>query len=404
LRNEARQGYLQTSLPTSEPAMLRRARRSEQRPLADPEVLALLQDEPELLALADAIAATQALQRRRWPVVAAVAAVFVAAVVAGLLLVGGRQASLVDQALAAIGDGPVIHSVIERRAVDNVIVDLGTNAATPAVIQLESWFDERNDQLRVITRRQGQQVSDVVLRKALSSPTGLDRTAAGFLRVYRQALASGEAQARHKELVVQLSGMRAQVALDPAGKPRAFAAVGEPRETWTVTAYSSGPRRDDEFRLQKRPALPVSGRIVRSHSISTAEAERFLGHSLGRLRRSLGTLKLRTLRAQSLTSELSDGRRRQGRGIELLYGSHRRLVQLRLAKRPEPAYGYVEGRLTYSFNPLPSPDQVDLVPPSGRRGRPIWLGQAQVGGVYLTVRAPTRALLVAAVRELQVTG
>ena len=83
----------------------------------DPELLELLADKPELLAVADGVAATQkppkrSLVRRRSTRFAAVAALAAAAVAALLVLPQGEH-GIVDRAIAAIGDGRVLHMVVE---------------------------------------------------------------------------------------------------------------------------------------------------------------------------------------------------------------------------------------------------------------------------------------------------
>src|SRR4051794_30746731 len=94
---------------------LRKHRSARDRPLTDAEVLELLQDEPELIALADAIATTQHRRhfriapnamRKRTPIVILAASTCLAALATALIFaVFGTQANLVDQALAAVGDG-----------------------------------------------------------------------------------------------------------------------------------------------------------------------------------------------------------------------------------------------------------------------------------------------------------
>src|SRR5207248_1342318 len=90
-----------------------RAGRSEvmTRPLRDPDLLELLADKPELLAIADAVAATQqpprrTLLHRRSVRVGVVAAAALVAVVVALVLPRGNS-GIVDRALAAIGTGSV---------------------------------------------------------------------------------------------------------------------------------------------------------------------------------------------------------------------------------------------------------------------------------------------------------
>jgi hypothetical protein len=378
--------------------MLKRHKDGERPPLTDPEVLTLLEDEPELLALADAISATQSRGRRRWPMVATLAAALAAlAVVLALLVVRNNNPSLVEEALAAVGNRPVIHAVVERPAGDNVVVDLRTGRAAPVIVELESWHDERSDRFRVVTRRQGRIVADVIVRKAF--PIGVDRAAATFLSSYRRALESGQAREHGNGLVVTTGGVREQVKLNSARRPQEFASVEQPNAVWRVMLYATGPAREGDFRTARPPVRPIAGQVVSSSRLSLNQALKVLGPRLAERARYAGGA-LQTVLVQRLASELSDGRTRRGVGFELDYGSPNNFVQLRLARRPEPAYGYVEGRLTYSFNPLPAPERVDLVRPTAG-GSSLWLGQAHVAGFYVTVRAPSRQLTVSTVKALR---
>ena len=82
----------------------------------DREVLELLRAEPELLALADAVAETEASRRRR-PVRALLAVAAVAVGLFALVLAapwdrGGGDGSVLGRALAAIpAGGPVVHLI-----------------------------------------------------------------------------------------------------------------------------------------------------------------------------------------------------------------------------------------------------------------------------------------------------
>src|SRR5437016_3123671 len=96
--------------------------------LRDPEIVELLADKPELLALADAYADTQRSAkakglRRAAPRILAVASA-AAAVVAAVVLStgGGGDHGIVDRALAAIGNGQVLH-LVTRSPTGTVIVD-----------------------------------------------------------------------------------------------------------------------------------------------------------------------------------------------------------------------------------------------------------------------------------------
>jgi hypothetical protein len=230
-----------------------------------------------------------------------------------------------------------------------------------------------------------------------SLPPGVDRPAAAFLSSYRRALESGRAHARDARLVVTANGVQEQVTLDSARRPTAFASVEQPDAVWHVTLYASTLRDEGDFETSKPAVRAIAGRVVSSRGINRSQATTLLGPRLAaRAFRDGGRLK--ALRLQRLISELSDGRRRRATGVELVYESRSGLVRLRLARRPETAYGYVEGRLTYSFNPLPLAEQLDLVRLS--EARSAWLGQARVSGFYVTVRAPSRQLAIATVRAL----
>ena len=83
----------------------------ERSAFADLEVVELLADRADLLAIADAVAATQrppAVRRRRTPMrLVAVAAVLGLAVALALVSPWSGRGGLVDRALAAIGSGDV---------------------------------------------------------------------------------------------------------------------------------------------------------------------------------------------------------------------------------------------------------------------------------------------------------
>lgn len=138
----------------------------------DPELLLELRDEPELLAVADALsevlreggAATRR-RRRAWPVGAAVAAVAAAAIAAGtlLLVTGGVKPTLVDRALAAVGDEPVLHAIISQpQPSETTLVELSTGKRVdvPRMVETEIWFDQEHSLEHTITRATGRPTQD----------------------------------------------------------------------------------------------------------------------------------------------------------------------------------------------------------------------------------------------------
>ena len=86
--------------------------------IRDKEVLELLREEPELLAVADAVGATQRAGRRqgrRAPRRAiALAGLGFAVLVLVFTLGRGGGLSVVDRALAAVGEGPVLHAIVRQ--------------------------------------------------------------------------------------------------------------------------------------------------------------------------------------------------------------------------------------------------------------------------------------------------
>jgi hypothetical protein len=149
-------------------------------PLRDPELVRMLADEPELLAIADALVETRrelpaseprlARQRRRLASVGAAAAV--AAAVVAVLLVSpwsGGGGGLVGRALAAIGTGPVLHVVTEQPEPIGWYQPVSLPSGTPIQItqRQEIWFDQSRDLKKTVTTLNG-----IVYDQLLETPQG----------------------------------------------------------------------------------------------------------------------------------------------------------------------------------------------------------------------------------------
>ena len=152
----------------------------------DREVLELLRDEPELLAIADAVAETERpsalLSPVRWLAAVALAAVALFALVLIAPWDRGGGGGVLDHALAAIDtQGPVTH----------LTTRLDSPGAEP--LTAESFYEPRTRRLRVVTRDQGSVVSDFTTKatedRFTTFPGLLD--AVSF---YRTALANGRAK------------------------------------------------------------------------------------------------------------------------------------------------------------------------------------------------------------------
>jgi len=145
----------------------------------DPELRDLLRSEPELVAIADALASAgglgQATRRRRragvgrvGALAAALAAAAVVTLVAPWSRLGGD--SLSSLALAAIGSEPVLHVVAELTMPTSAqLIEIDSGQARPVreERQLEIWYDPERGLKRAITRSGATVLDDI-----LETPAG----------------------------------------------------------------------------------------------------------------------------------------------------------------------------------------------------------------------------------------
>jgi len=399
----------------------------------DREVIELLADEPELLAIADAIAATQSRPRRRvWSRIGAVAAAVIAV---GTVLVvlpdRGGDRSLLADALAAVGRGPVVHARIETMLPATNVIVLATGRARPQTIAIEYWFDEPRGRLRTVVRRGGVEVDEFLqtqagatsnrgpVQLAPGAQPALDPALAGFVTRYRDALASGEARVEEEGelggrrvvwLLLSARGMRERVAvdaetyvplqitpLDPSGRASPFA--------WRVRVIETVARVEADFAAPKaRPVAPLRGDVSESRPISSGQAGGAFGWPALWLGQSWRGLRLVSLEQETLTRGYppeSRVRADRGEGLRLRYAvdSAETYVELSQAPLPEPAYAFTGGELTFNGNPIPPEGSIELVELGARPGRAI--GQLRRDGVYVTIWASSRELALEAARALR---
>ena len=169
--------------------------------IRDPEVLDALSEQPELLAIADAVAETQRLprrsHRRAFARAAGIAAVGAAVLVAVLLWPsGGERNPILDRALAAIGDGPVLHLVV-RVPVGQELVDLDTGRTTVPKVEIESWSDRSLERFHSLIREDGRVVGEFLLPQDRMKDVQVDANDAAYTALwsgFRDALRSGKAK------------------------------------------------------------------------------------------------------------------------------------------------------------------------------------------------------------------
>lgn len=160
--------------------------------IRDPEVVLELRSEPELLALADALADAlrDRSRRRRRRLLPATAVAAAAAAAAGFALVGrGPEPGLVDRALAAVGGGPVLHAVVRETVPPDpnwTFVEIATGRRLPArprTVETELWVERERNLAHTIVRTDGR-VTDNVLhtREGEWSQDGIVWTCASIAR------------------------------------------------------------------------------------------------------------------------------------------------------------------------------------------------------------------------------
>jgi hypothetical protein len=138
--------------------------------LRDPELVELLADEPELLAIADAIAATaHARPRRSQRSRIAIASVALLAAAAFALAApwSASRGGVLERALAALDTDAVLHVVLVSQVPGTITVDLQSGRTTQATLRVEQWFDAKRSLKRYTTSRDGQ--TDAFLE----TPTGV---------------------------------------------------------------------------------------------------------------------------------------------------------------------------------------------------------------------------------------
>lgn len=169
--------------------------------IRDTEVIELLADKPELLAIADAVSATQprpaAARRRPRRIVFRTAIVVAVAVAATVAILAAPQSKpgILGKALAAIGGRPIMHVVTESPS-GQTFVNLKTGRRIVQILHQELWVDRSGEHLHVVVSLNGKVLGDLLLPQDLKGRTGTDQISPAFTALwtgYRAALQNGSA-------------------------------------------------------------------------------------------------------------------------------------------------------------------------------------------------------------------
>jgi hypothetical protein len=406
--------------------------------LDDLDVVELLADEPELLAIADAVVATQPRppRRRLWPrLVALAGALVITGVVIAALPESAGDRALLSEALAAIGTGPVVHARIEARLPRTNVVDLATGRAKPQTVAMEYWYDEPRKRLRTVVRRGGVVVDELLQtrtgttfrgRTVLTRPgvrPELDAALAGFVTHYRAALETGRARILEEAeldgrpvvwVLLSSGATREEVAVDAETSApvliRPVAAGDSPGAlSWRVRTIDAVARVEGDFARPAAQPRPFRGDVRASRPLSSSQVPSAVAWPALWLGESWGALRLVSLELQTLTRGYppeSGAEPTRGEGLRLRYaiGGEPAYVEVSQAPAAEPAYAFVGGEVTFGGNPIPPEGEIEIVDvPDGSGRGAIVVGQLRRDGVFVTIWASSRRLCLDAARALRRT-
>jgi hypothetical protein len=300
----------------------------------DGELVELLGDEPELLAVADALVATRAPRRRLRPVFLA-AAVLAVAALAALAAISPWQGNptLVDRALAAVGDQPVLHVVIATPGDQWPLVDVASGKQIERDARTEIWFDDSRDLKETVQTLDGRVLDEMLetaeggwsregpiitcawiaahpveatkLRVSCNAnmqngttprhipekPPTLETALAGFVDRYQSALASGAARevgrgrVDDRDVVWLALGDRERVAVDAETYKPVLVEAGGAVEFRVLTAETVG---FDAALFKKPEAETPAGGVGGSSRVQAEVTPRAAAAALGGVAMWLG--------------------------------------------------------------------------------------------------------------------
>ena len=404
------------------------------------------------------VLARAGLRRRRLPAnrVKVALATSLAAVVLVLVSPWERagQNGVIDRALAAVGDGPVVHLVTRSAPQDITRIELATGREFPLIQESETWFDTERHVLHVLGRTDGVVWFDDLERTGSSeTSSGPVRQAPGYrptidpgfeiATYYRDALASGKATLIGEGTIegqavywLQLAPHQSQVPLgDSSGESPALdmisARVAVDRRTYRpvrVQTIINGRAEGDPIDVVRLETIPRSAADLRPPApqphvmgISAGSTPVTPAAAVGALARpalwagsAVGGRPLSGIDLQSLKLAVvgRDGVKREedGRALQLLYGADE-------ANRPE-GITIVEAvaserAAAWAWQPSPIPAGViqleratifgpnaDGTAQSVRIGT-SWTGKLEQAGLRIRIQASTREAVLAAARALE---
>jgi hypothetical protein len=365
----------------------------------------------------------------------AAAGVAATAVVVAIALLPGRLADesrvgIVERALAAVSEGPVLHVVVENEDSRAILVDLASDEETIEPERHEYWYDAERREFRgrltigseVVNEFGGPVTGPPPSHRALAFATG-----------YREALEKGKARVVRWETV---GGRRAPVmsiavpawrdprtdrVVQPAYteevvvdgdtfEPLRFRhlygadVVAGPVNWWRVVSIESIERDDDDFKAGP-PSFPWRMFMPSNdEEVTSEEASEALGRPALWAGWAIDGVPLERIGVVTTTITWRDGRETESPSLLIRYeapGEKARWLWMQVGISPEttPRFGPVDGEA------VPA-GKVRLMEVEAQDDRSIdmWFGNVQRDGLYINMQSPQRELVVAAARALQPIG
>ena len=208
-----------------------------------------------------------------------IVAVGAAALIAVLLWPsGGKHTSILDRASAAIGDGPVMHVVIQTPSGFQLIELSGGRTITPTD-ERESWSDRGSQRVHVVVRERGRVVEELLRPDDPGSTLGeTDPAFEALWTCYQKALADKTAKLigkgsiyGHRVYWLQFplpdhGGPGSQVAVDQGSyRPVAFRQYAGPGGFFheRVLLVRTEPFSESDFRRKTARRGPLNTRVRR---------------------------------------------------------------------------------------------------------------------------------------------
>jgi hypothetical protein len=135
-------------------------------------------------------------------------------VVAGLAAPWRESPLATERALAALGDQPVVHAIVEDSSPRETVIDLASGRERLGAHRSGYWYDDERELLRVRLSLGGKLLpgaeylhspegffTDLGFRRGQARPPRLDPALEGFASRYREALDRGEATVVGEDVV-----------------------------------------------------------------------------------------------------------------------------------------------------------------------------------------------------------